>query len=41
MMERSLLQSLSLILGKVTFKEHVNVLESYCKGDISDRFTEP
>ena len=26
---------LFLMLGKVTFDEHVNVLEGYCKGDIS------
>ena len=24
-----------LILGKVTFEEQVNVLERYCKGDVS------
>ena len=24
-----------LVLGKVTFDEQVNVLEKYCKGDIS------
>ena len=26
------------MLGKVTFGEHVNVLEKYCKGDISYTF---
>ena len=30
-----------LMLGKVTFDAHVNVLERYCKGDISDTFTKP
>ena len=30
-----------LILDKVTFDEHVNVLESYCKSDISYTFTKP
>ena len=35
MMERSPLQYLScMVLGKVTFNEHVNALEMYCKGDI-------
>ena len=28
-----------LILGKVTFDEHVNVLEEYCKGNKSYTFT--
>ena len=30
-----------LMLGKVTFDEQVNVLERYCKGDISYTFTIP
>ena len=30
-----------LLLDKVTFDEHVNVLERYCKDDISDTFTRP
>ena len=30
-----------LILGKVTFDEHVNVLKRYCKGGISYTFTKP
>ena len=30
-----------LILGKVTFDKHVNVLERYCKGGISYIFTKP
>ena len=39
MMERSPLQNLSwYILGKVTFAEHVNVLERYYKDDISYTF---
>ena len=34
MMERSSF----LMLGKVTFEEHANVLERYCKGDIAYTF---
>ena len=30
-----------LMLGKVTYDEHGNVLEKYCKGDISGTFTKP
>ena len=30
-----------LILGKVTFDKHVNVLERYCKCGISYTFTKP
>ena len=30
-----------LMLGKVTFDKHVNVLERYCKGGISYTFTKP
>ena len=37
MMERSHLHD----LGKVTFDKQVNVLEKYCKGDISYTFTKP
>ena len=29
------------ILGNVTFGEHINVLERYCKGVISYTFTKP
>ena len=38
MMKRSPLQPF-LMLGKVTFDERVNVLERYCKGDLSITFT--
>ena len=30
-----------LMLGKVTFDDHVNVLERSRKGDISNTFTKP
>ena len=30
-----------MMLGKVTFDEHVNVLERYCKGDITFIQREP
>ena len=30
-----------LMLGKVTFDEHENVLERYWKGDVSQTFTKP
>ena len=30
-----------LMMGKVTFDERVDVLESYCKGDISYTFIQP
>ena len=38
MMERSPLQDLSCILDKMTFDEHVNVLERFCIGDVSYTF---
>ena len=31
----------SLMLGKANFDEQVNVLERYCKGDLSKTFTKP
>ena len=37
MMERSPFR----IFGKVTFNEQVNILDMYCKSDLSYRFTKP